>query len=583
MTKLTGLFFKILMATILVLSVFTPAIASAYSGYGAGTSTNPYRIATCAQLQEIDSNATAYYTLVSNIDCTGVTFTSLTPSPAAFSGTLDGLNHTISNLTTNNDSGLFSQTNGATIKNINIASGTASSNGNLGSFVGCARASTLDNVHSSMTVASLSGSAYVGGLVGGSVEGTTINGASYSGTISGGSYIGGLVGYQGTLTPAGGSLSNSYFDGTMNVAGTYVGGAVGILYSGAVDNIYSSGSINVTGATTYLGGLIGITYKGATNNSFAASYINGTGTQFGAVFGIFFGAASDFSSTRSNLYFDRYRSNGNDAHSLGCASTDQGTGTCAEVNTANATPLYFKSNSTNAPLNNVSWDFANTWSVTSGYPALRNLQLFNAPTGIPNNGDANGDSIQDSYQANVMSVQDSNGVWATVTVPTASACTLGNGTTTSPTASDTGYTSLTSLTSFWVYCPTPGSTVAVTIIYDKQYTSPTLRYYNASTGTYTAVPGVTYGTKTIGGIVKTTATYNLTDGGSLDSDGTANGIIKDPVGLASLVVVAPATGFGAPQGTSSRIAAAYGLMSLCLFAAAAALRRYSHSWRLHKG
>lgn len=578
MAKLTGLFFKILVASILVLSVISPSIASAYSGYGAGTSLNPYRVATCAQLQEINNNLSGYYTLVSNIDCSGVTFTSIAPSPAAFSGTLDGLNHTIANLTVNNDSGLFSQTNGAVIKNITIASGTATSNGNLGSFVGYSRSTTLDNLHSSMTVASPPSSAYVGGLVGGAVEGTTINGSSYSGTISGGSYIGGLVGYLGTLTPDGEAISNSYFDGTMNVAGVYVGGAIGILYSGTANNIYSSGTINVTGATTYLGGLIGITYYGSTNNSFGATYINGTGTQFAAVFSIFYGGASGFNSTRSNIYYDRYRSNANNTYSIGCTSTDQGTGTCAAVNANNTTPLYFKNNQTNAPLNDASWDFVNTWAVSSGYPTLRNQELFSTANNGPNNGDANGDGIQDSYQANVLSVQDSNGVWATVTVPTAGGCTLTDGTSTatSSVAKDGTYSPLSSLTGFTAYCPTVGMTVPVTIIYDKQYTNPTLRYYNASTGTYSTVPGVQFGTKTVGGVVKTTATYDLTDGGALDSDGAANGIIKDPVGLAAAPVVsAPDTGFGVSLANPANTLMVYGLLGLGLLAGAVISRKYA--------
>lgn len=571
-TKQGVLFVKVLVTLAFAFSILSPASAAAFSGHGAGTSLNPYRISTCTQLQSINDNLTAYYTLVSNIDCTGVAFVSIAAYPAVFSGTLDGLNHTISNFTATGDSGIFAQTQGATIKNINIASGTASSNGNLGSFVGYSRSTTLDNVHSSITVASGSGSAYVGGLVGGSVEGTTINGSSYSGTISGGSYIGGLVGYQGTLTPAGGSLTNSYFDGTMNVAGTYVGGVMGILYSGNVANVYSSGTINITGATAYLGGIIGITYKGDTSNSFGASLINGTGTQFAGGFSIFYGGASGFSSTRSNIYYDRYRGNGNDVYSIGCTSLDQGTGTCAAVNSANATPLYFKNNQANAPLNDPSWDFTNTWSVTSGYPALRNLQLFNEASSVPNSGDANGDGTQDSYQANVISVQDTNGLWTTVSVPSASGCTLANAL--SSQVKDVAAVSQSSLTGFTVYCPTSGTTVPVTVIYDRQYdtSKSVIRFYNSTTQVFSTISGTTFSTKVVGGTTKSTATYSLIDGGINDEDGTANGIIKDPVGLA-VPISAPKTGSGNGENGTTALVALLVALSLSLFGLSACARK----------
>ncbi|MEX0668568.1 MAG: choice-of-anchor U domain-containing protein [Candidatus Saccharimonadales bacterium] len=38
--------------------------------------------------------------------------------------------------------------------------------------------------------------------------------------------------------------------------------------------------------------------------------------------------------------------------------------------------------------------------------------------------------------------------------------------------------------------------------------------------------------------------YQATDGGELDIDGEANGIIVDPVGLGVEVVLAPSTGLG---------------------------------------
>ena len=44
-------------------------------------------------------------------------------------------------------------------------------------------------------------------------------------------------------------------------------------------------------------------------------------------------------------------------------------------------------------------------------------------------------------------------------------------------------------------------------------------------------------------------TYQVSDGSSLDSDGSANGTIIDPVGLGQAVIGAPRTGGG---GTADR-------------------------------
>ena len=80
-----------------------------------------------------------------------------------------------------------------------------------------------------------------------------------------------------------------------------------------------------------------------------------------------------------------------------------------------------------------------------------------------------------------------------------------------------------------------GSTQPITIILDQQYdtTDWVWRKYNQSTGIYTDIPASangTYGTTTVGSLIVTTYTYSVTDGGALDQDGIANGIIVDPVG-----------------------------------------------------
>ncbi len=525
-------------AAVFVITVFSAPGTAAFSAYGAGTESNPYRVATCSQLQEMSGDLAGYYVLVSNIDCTGFTFTAI---GSTFTGTLDGKSHTIKALSiTEPAQGLFSESDGATIKNVTLQGGSVGSANAVGSFVGTATDTTLRNVHSSMTVI---GDSRAGGLVGQSISGITIDQSSYSGDLTAVSSLGGLMGLiydEGVNT-----ISNSYFDGTLYVSmasfpftnpGTTAGGLVGLLYEGTITNSYSIGTIDFDEDTLYVGGLVGLTYHGTFTNLFAASPIIGTsGVDIGAAFGLFYGGAP-YTSSATNVQFDSGRV------PLSCAAFTTGSGlSCTARNASNSAPNYFKNNATNPPF--TSWNFSTVWTTTSEYPTLRTMATYEDTSGTPNAGDANADGINDSYQANVLSLQDGNGVWVTVTVPLASGCTLGNGASTNAqsTVANSNYVSLTNLAGFSVYCKNPHTSVAVTVIYDKQYSNPQLHFYNTNTATYSTVSGATFATQTIGGTARTTVTYSLTDGGPLDLDGTANGIIIDPIGL-SVQTGVPNTG-----------------------------------------
>jgi hypothetical protein len=169
---------------------------------------------------------------------------------------------------------------------------------------------------------------------------------------------------------------------------------------------------------------------------------------------------------------------------------------------------------------------------TSGYPTLSNLSDFAGTI-----GDYNGDGIDDSLQPNVLTVSDRNGLPVTVTLPSNSTCSLDNGSWIDANSlkADTGFTPLKdTMTQFNIYCPTPGMTVPVTLIFDKVYNEngAVVRYFNTTSHAYSTIPGSTFTTKTINGTPETVATYSLTDGGPYDGDGAANEIIQDPVGIA---------------------------------------------------
>lgn len=142
----------------------------------------------------------------------------------------------------------------------------------LGGIVGLNNARTIiKNSHNEGNM--LSTGSYVGGLVGRMLNATTTVENSYNlGNITGRHYIGGICGV------ARGEYKNVYNKGNVNADGEYVGGIIGLFYSGKLENCYTApknagGTIEVesTGYTTgsyftsgqYVGGLVGATNSGS--------------------------------------------------------------------------------------------------------------------------------------------------------------------------------------------------------------------------------------------------------------------------------------------------------------------------------
>lgn len=154
----------------------------------------------------------------------------------------------------------------------------------------------------------------------------------------------------------------------------------------------------------------------------------------------------------------------------------------------------------------------------------------------PNNGDANDDGTADRLQPTVTSFEiDSTGIYETLVT---SGCSE-NGTIASIDVSalaknDTGKSYPYGLVDFTLNC-SRGDTVNVTkyVFVDDQPSEFVLRKYNPGSETYTDVSGSSIASQDIGGNAALVSTYSITDGGQYDDDGLANGIIVDPVGLAT--------------------------------------------------
>lgn len=162
----------------------------------------------------------------------------------------------------------------------------------------------------------------------------------------------------------------------------------------------------------------------------------------------------------------------------------------------------------------------------------------------PGGGDANNDGIGDYVQPNVTSFVDPvTGQYAVVQ----SSCASNTGASAAgATQADSGFVYPAGLVSFTLHCSTVGATATVTqYFYGLDFSSLfSLRKYNPATKQYQAVAGATIASATIGGKVATKVTYQITDGGPLDQDGSANGVIVDPVGVAQPSASAPNTGLG---------------------------------------
>lgn len=142
-------------------------------------------------------------------------------------------------------------TNSTTIKGRSYSSSTVttggSTSGSVGGLVGYMYNGTIEQSYSTGAV---TGTDYVGGLVGFTVNGSPTISESYStSAVSGSSYVGGLVGY---VTGAN-SISDCYARGSVTAnGGNLAGGTIGGFSAGTLNRLYSTGA--VSGTSTNLSG-----------------------------------------------------------------------------------------------------------------------------------------------------------------------------------------------------------------------------------------------------------------------------------------------------------------------------------------
>ena len=205
-------------------------------------------------------------TLDKNIDLTGKDWTPIgTDYDNSYKGTFDGGGHTITGLTfTTNDeyAGLFGWLNRAgTVKNVVMEGVQITSNQIYGGSIGGVVGSGWGTIENCSVSGSVSGTVYVGGVVGVQIGGS-ITGCSSSAIVKGTRYVGGVAGEkQGTMTAcyATGDVTLK-IDSPQNL---YVGGLVGFSGNARVLACYAIGNVNSEGRNTgnvHIGGLFGENY-----------------------------------------------------------------------------------------------------------------------------------------------------------------------------------------------------------------------------------------------------------------------------------------------------------------------------------
>ena len=211
-------------------------------------------------------------TLDTDIDLTGKDWTPIgTDYDNSYKGTFDGGGHTITGLTfTTNDkyAGLFGWLNKAgTVKNVVMKDVQITNNRSWSAFAGGVAGYSWGTIENCSVSGSVSGTVYVGGVVGAQIDGS-ITGCSSSATVKGTTDVGGVAGQ----TNSGATLTACYATGNViieidpvrNISG---GGLVGFNGGNGVLACYATGNVTSTGSSTgnvHIFGLLGDNYTTVT-------------------------------------------------------------------------------------------------------------------------------------------------------------------------------------------------------------------------------------------------------------------------------------------------------------------------------
>jgi hypothetical protein len=262
---------------------------------GDGTELNPYKISNVSELQAMEDDLDANYTLSKDINASStaqfnngsgfdpVGTAEFGTNNQEFKGTLDGNNQTITGLIINRSDegyvGLFGSFESGTVTNISLRGVAITGDFETGGLVGETRGnSIIQNVTISGTV---NGTYDVGGLVGAAEDNTTMQTVTSSADITdngGDSSAGGLVGGVGGEA----TLQDAKASGDVTGDGA-TGGLAGQNF-GTIQNVTATGSVTSVSSSfsSQQGGLVGRN-RGTIQNAVASATVNGNDVVGGLV------------------------------------------------------------------------------------------------------------------------------------------------------------------------------------------------------------------------------------------------------------------------------------------------------------
>lgn len=285
---------------------------------GNGTETDPYIIATAAQLDEVRNFPSACFELSKDIDLSSYlnsNSSGWTPIEN-FTGKFDGKKHTIKGLWISLSS----------ISNVGLFANIQSSN----------KRASVSNLFVNISKKGITGGSRVGGICGSLSDGNIEN-CMVTGDISGYQYVGGIVGVGGEWNNDISSISQCASSGNIIATDGKVGGILGYRYgSCSIENCYSIANVKAEGS--YSSSAYGIGYSA--ENCYFAGTISDTGDVY--PIGVY----------NTNSYYDSEK-------------------TKISGKTGALTTKQMKQQASFQ-----GWDFDNIWTIQEGvdYPKLRSLQ-----------------------------------------------------------------------------------------------------------------------------------------------------------------------------------------------------------------
>ncbi len=241
----------------------TPSLIRTNALGGSGTSDDPYLIASASDMEEVMSNVNTaandysgkYLSITADLSIE----LSATSQSKTFRGHLDGGNHTLtlSTSATGTYVAMFNCVGGAgSVSNITFA-GSLSGVGESSSTVCAFNYGRIENIINNCSISSAASNSYVGGIAGSEINASAvITNCVNNATISGSKYVGGIVGNLRV-----GTISNTINKGNVTASSSSVAGIAGLIgrsntetFNAVITDCINEGNISGAGQVAGIAG-----------------------------------------------------------------------------------------------------------------------------------------------------------------------------------------------------------------------------------------------------------------------------------------------------------------------------------------